>query len=70
MADGVPSYPFPLPDALSPPPGWARLRSEDPRGVVERLTAWLLRRPAQGLLVGVLAVAGLTGVALVAGPPV
>ncbi len=46
-----------------------RLRSEDPRGLVEKPTAWLLRRPAQGLLVAVLAVAGLTGVALVVGPP-
>jgi integral membrane protein len=46
-----------------------RLRSEAPRGVVETLTAWLLRRPAQGLLVALLAVAGLTGVALVVGPP-
>ncbi len=46
-----------------------RLRSEAPRGVGEQLTAWLLRRPTQGLLVAVLAVAGLTGVALVVGPP-
>ncbi|HSU01979.1 MAG TPA: DUF3817 domain-containing protein [Nocardioides sp.] len=46
-----------------------RLRSEPPRGVVESLTSWLLRRPVQGLLVGLLAVAGLTGVALVVGPP-
>ncbi|MDZ5660901.1 DUF3817 domain-containing protein [Nocardioides sp. zg-1308] len=46
-----------------------RLRSEAPRGAVERLTSWLLRRPAQGALVGVLAVAGLTGIALVVGPP-
>ncbi|WP_224278872.1 DUF3817 domain-containing protein [Nocardioides lacusdianchii] len=46
-----------------------RLRSEQPTGPVERITAWLLRRPAQGLLVGLVAVAGLTGVALVLGPP-
>jgi integral membrane protein len=46
-----------------------RLRSEAPRGAVEGLTGWLLRRPAQGLLVGLVAVAGLTGVALVVGPP-
>lgn len=46
-----------------------RLRTERPGGPVERLTAWLLRRPAQGLLVGLVAVAGLTGVALVLGPP-
>lgn len=46
-----------------------RLRTDGPRGAVERLAAWLLRRPAQGLVVGLLAVAGLTGVALVVGPP-
>lgn len=46
-----------------------RLRSAAPGGAVERLTAWLLRRPGQGLLVGLVAVAGLTGVALVVGPP-
>ena len=46
-----------------------RLRSEAPAGAPEKLTAWLLRRPAQGLLVGLVAVAGLTGVALVVGPP-
>ena len=46
-----------------------RLRSEEPTGVLARLTAWLVRRPVQGLLVGVVAVAGLTGVALVVGPP-
>ena len=49
-------------------PAW-RLRSEAPRGLLERLAAWLLRRPAQGVVVGLLAVAGLTGVALVVGPP-
>jgi integral membrane protein len=46
-----------------------RLRTEVPTGLLEKVAAWLLRRPAQGLLVGLLAVAGLTGVALVAGPP-
>ena len=46
-----------------------RLRTEPPAGALESLAAWLLRRPAQGLLVGLLAVAGLTGVALVVGPP-
>ena len=46
-----------------------RLRSEAPHGLLERLTAWLVRRPAQGALVGLVAVAGLTGVALVVGPP-
>lgn len=47
-----------------------RLRGEDPVGVPEKLASWLIRRPAQGALVGVVAVAGLTGVALLVGPPV
>ncbi|MCY4728824.1 DUF3817 domain-containing protein [Nocardioides sp. STR2] len=46
-----------------------RLRADAPHGLLERLTAWLVRRPAQGALVGLVAVAGLTGVALVVGPP-
>ena len=46
-----------------------RLRSDAPRGLLERLAARLLRRPAQGVVVGLLAVAGLTGVVLVVGPP-
>ena len=46
-----------------------RLRTAAPAGLLERLAASLLRRPAQGLVVGLLAVAGLTGVALVVGPP-
>jgi len=47
-----------------------RLRAEAPAGIVERLTSWLVRRPAQGAAVGLVAVIGLTGVALVIGPPV
>lgn len=46
-----------------------RLRGEEPTGPLERIAAWLVRRPAQGLAVGVAAVAVLTGVALVVGPP-
>ena len=47
-----------------------RLRSEAPSGVHEKLTAGLLRSPVRGLLVGLVALAGLTGVALLVGPPV
>ena len=47
-----------------------RLRTESPTGVLEKLAAWVVRRPAQGALVGLVAVLGLTGVALVVGPPV
>ena len=46
-----------------------RLRSDTPRGPVERLVAWLVRKPAQGLAAGVVVVAALTGLALLAGPP-
>ena len=46
-----------------------RLRSQAPHGFVERIASWLVRRPAQGALAGLLAVAGLTVVALVVGPP-
>ncbi|MBD3947958.1 DUF3817 domain-containing protein [Nocardioides ganghwensis] len=47
-----------------------RLRTGSPTGLLEKIAAWLLRRPAQGALVGLVAVLGLTGVALVVGPPV
>jgi integral membrane protein len=47
-----------------------RLRTEEPAGLLEKLAAWLLRRPAQGALVGLVAVLGLTGIALLVGPPV
>jgi integral membrane protein len=49
-------------------PTW-RLVIEEPRGVVERAAAWLLRNPLQGALAGLVAVALLTGVALLVGPP-
>ncbi|MCW2797573.1 DUF3817 domain-containing protein [Nocardioides sp.] len=45
-----------------------RLTAEDPRGLVEKVTAWLLRNPVHGALAGLVAVAVLTGVALVVGP--
>lgn len=46
-----------------------RLRHEAPSGPVSRLVSWLIRKPLQGLVAGLVAVAVLTGVALVAGPP-
>ena len=46
-----------------------RLRDEEPEGPLERVAAWLIRRPGLGLLAGVGAVAALTGVALLVGPP-
>ncbi|MFS3129821.1 DUF3817 domain-containing protein [Nocardioides sp. Bht2] len=47
-----------------------RLRSAEPSGAVERITRWLVTKPLQGLVAAVVAVAALTGVALIAGPPV
>jgi integral membrane protein len=47
-----------------------RLREAEPVGALQRLAAWLVRKPLQGLAVGVAAVAGLFTVALLAGPPV
>ncbi|WP_122818911.1 DUF3817 domain-containing protein [Nocardioides pantholopis] len=47
-----------------------RLAQAAPAGVLEKLAAWLIRKPAQGVATGVAAVAVLFAVALVAGPPV
>ncbi len=47
-----------------------RLRSEPPATPAERLVGWLVRHPARGAATGVLGVVVLTGVALLAGPPV
>jgi integral membrane protein len=47
-----------------------RLPRETPAGTAERLVSWLLRNPMRGALAGVVAVAVLTGLALVVGPPV
>jgi integral membrane protein len=49
--------------------GTWRLRETEPTGPISRLVAWLIRNPARGALAGVVAVAALTGVALVVGPP-
>lgn len=42
---------------------------EAPASLPERLLAWLTRNPGLAAVVGVVAVAGLTGVALFVGPP-
>lgn len=46
-----------------------RLRTAAPSGPLEGPVAWLVRHPGRGLAAGVAAVAVLTGLALVAGPP-
>ncbi|MDQ1105798.1 integral membrane protein [Nocardioides zeae] len=47
-----------------------RLASEPASGGLEKPVSWLVRKPLQGLAAGVVAVAVLTGLALLAGPPV
>ena len=46
-----------------------RLRHGAPGRALERPVAWLVRRPTQGLVAAVVAVAALTGLALLVGPP-
>ncbi|KQW48021.1 hypothetical protein ASC77_16640 [Nocardioides sp. Root1257] len=46
-----------------------RLTHEAPASVLDRPVAWLLRNPVRGALAGLVAVAALTGVALLVGPP-
>ena len=50
-------------------PSW-RLVADAPRNHLERPVAWLLRNPLRGALVGAVSVTVLTGLALLAGPPV
>ena len=50
------------------PERW-RLTTEEPAGTLDRLVAWLVRKPVQGVAVGLVAVAVLTGAALLVGPP-
>ena len=45
------------------------LGGESPRSLPEKVVAWLTRNPALAAAVGVVAVAALTGVALLVGPP-
>ena len=53
--------------------GWLasswRLVEQPPRGRIDAVVAWLVRNPSRGLLAALVAVAALTGLALVAGPP-
>lgn len=46
-----------------------RLRAAEPAGPLERLVAWLVRSPGRGVAAGLVAVAALTGLALLVGPP-
>lgn len=46
-----------------------RLRAEEPRSLLEKAAAFVIRKPGQGVVVGLVAVAVLTAVALAIGPP-
>jgi integral membrane protein len=46
-----------------------RLREGEPGSALDRPVAWLLRNPLQGAVAGLAAVAALTGLALLVGPP-
>ena len=46
-----------------------RLTREAPSGRVDSLVGWLLRNPLRGAAAGLVAVAALTGIALLVGPP-
>ena len=47
-----------------------RLRSTEPRGLIEGLAAWAVRHPVAGGLLALVLVAALFSVALLLGPPV
>lgn len=47
-----------------------RLRREPATGPAERPAAWVLRHPGRGTATGAVALAALTGLALLVGPPV
>lgn len=51
------------------PEQW-RLDSAPATSARERVVSWIIRKPLQGATAGVVAVAALTGVALLVGPPV
>ena len=46
-----------------------RLTAHVPESALDRPVAWLLRNPVRGAVAGIVAVAALTGVALLVGPP-
>ncbi len=73
LACAVPPFATILFDRAAQRRGWLdgswRLVAEEPRGRVDAVVAWLVRNPLRGLLAGLRAVAALTGLALVVGPP-
>ena len=74
LASAVPPFATVLMDRAAERRGWLgaswRLATDVPGRGPDRPVAWLLRNPARGLAAGVAAVAALTGLALLVGPPV
>jgi integral membrane protein len=73
LVSAVPPFATVLFDWWAERRGWLtetwRLVSGSPERGLDRPAAWLLRNPVRGLLTGLVAVAALTGVALLVGPP-
>lgn len=73
LLSAVPPFATVLLDWWAERRGWLtetwRLVAGAPEGGLDRPAAWLLRNPGRGLLTGAVAVAALTGVALLVGPP-
>ncbi len=73
LASAVPPFFTVLFDVYAERRGWLattwRLVAGPPERSIDRPVAWLLRNPVRGLLAGAVAVAALTGVALLVGPP-
>ena len=73
LASAVPPFATVLLDRAAERRGWLgrtwRLAHGVPERGVDRPVAWLLRNPARGLATAVAAVAALTGLALLVGPP-
>ena len=73
LACAVPPFATVPLDRYAESRGWLssswRLAEHAPESRVDAVVAWLVRNPLRGLLAGLVAVAALTGLALVAGPP-
>ena len=74
LVSAVPPFFTVLFDVYAERRGWLattwRLVAGAPERAIDRPVGWLLRNPVRGLIAGVVAVAALTGVALLVGPPV
>lgn len=73
LAASIPPFFTFIPEVLAVRRSWIgdhwRLRSVEGASVPENVARWVLIAPVRGLLVGLVAIAVLTSVALVVGPP-